>query len=209
MTDARTGARAWMAVCGAAVVGAVAAQGLPSQALTWQPTLALSQPWRLWTAAFVHWSPLHLAANLAGCAVLAMLGHAAALPQRAAVAWGLAWPLTHLALLAQPALLQYGGLSGVLHAGVAVVAVALLGGDGRGRRERRIGIAIAVGLLAKVLLERPWAGVLSPPAGWDMAVAPGAHAAGVGAGALCALALGLGWGAAGKVRRPGRTISPP
>ena len=28
---------------------------------------ASTQPWRLWTAAFVHWSPLHLQANLLGC----------------------------------------------------------------------------------------------------------------------------------------------
>ena len=43
----------------------------------------------------------------------------------AALAWALAWPLTHLALLAEPALLRYGGLSGVLRAGAAVAAVAL------------------------------------------------------------------------------------
>lgn len=205
-TGLRTGPRAWLAVCVAAAAGAVAARGLPVHALAWQPDLALSEPWRLWTAAFVHWSPLHLAANLVGCAVLAGLGVAAALPVRATLAWGLAWPLTHAALLAQPALTHYGGLSGVLHAGVAVVAVALLGGDGRAGRERRIGIAIAVGLLAKLLLERPWAGVLSHPAGWDIAVAPGAHAAGAGAGALCALALGLGWARRGS-RTASRTIN--
>ncbi len=193
-----------MSLCALAAAGAVGAQWLPPLALAWQPALALSEPWRLWTAAFVHWSPMHLAANLAGCAVLAALGVAAALPLRAAVAWGLAWPLTHAALLAQPALTHYGGLSGVLHAGVAVVAVALIGTQRRNARERTIGLALAAGLLAKLLLERPWAHVLSHPAGWDIAVAPLAHAAGAGAGALCALVLLLGPGA-----RRHRTISPP
>lgn len=190
------GTRAWLALCALAAIGAGAGWLLPAAGLDWQPSLAAGEPWRLWTAAFVHWSPLHLGANLAGCAVLAGFGMAAVVPQRAALAWLLAWPLTHAALLAQPALAHYGGLSGVLHAGVAVVAVVLLARPGRARA---IGAAVTAGLLAKLLLERPWAGPLSHPAGWDIAVAPLAHAAGAAAGALCALALGLG-------RRPGITI---
>jgi rhomboid family GlyGly-CTERM serine protease len=192
------GTRAWLALCALAAIGAGAGWLLPAAWLDWQPSLAASEPWRLWTAAFVHWSPLHLGANLAGCAVLAGFGAAAAVPGRAAMAWLLAWPLTHAALLAQPALAHYGGLSGVLHAGVAVVAVALLA---RAGRSRAVGAAVAAGLLAKLLLERPWAGPLAHPAGWDIAVAPLAHAAGAAAGALCALALGLG-------RRSTTTIAP-
>ena len=43
-----------------------------------------------------------------------------------------AWPLTHLSLLARPEVMHYGGLSGVLHAGVAVAALGLgaLAGSG-------------------------------------------------------------------------------
>ncbi|RVT52474.1 rhombosortase [Rubrivivax albus] len=198
MADQAAGRRAWLSLCALAAAGACIAWLAPAMALDWQPAQVTAEPWRLWTAAFVHWSPLHLAANLAGCAVLAALGAAAALPWRAALAWGLAWPLTHAALLAQPALAHYGGLSGVLHAGVAVVAVALIARQGR---ERAIGAAIAFGLLAKLLLERPWAGPLAHPAGWDIAVAPLAHAAGAMAGTLCALVLGLG-------RRVPPTIAP-
>lgn len=196
MASAQAGRRAWLTLCALAAAGALGGWLMPAAALDWQPALALAEPWRWWTAAVVHWSPLHLGANLAGCAVLAGLGVAAAVPARATLAWGLAWPLTHAALFTQPTLAHYGGLSGVLHAGVAVVAVVLIARPGR---ERAIGVALAIGLLAKLLLERPWAGPLAHPAGWDIAVAPLAHAAGTAAGTLCALALGLG---------PGRRASP-
>jgi hypothetical protein len=113
--------------------------------INWQPPLAFSEPWRSVTAAWVHLSPLHLAGNLAATAVVALLGRAAGCGRRAAVAWALAWPLTQ-ALLAEPALLRYGGLSGVLHAGAAVAAVALSAPAPRrgrhaaspGRRARRL-----------------------------------------------------------------------
>ncbi len=74
----------------------------------------------------MHWSLLHLGANLAGVAVLAALGWVARLPCAAALAWGAAWPLTQLGLALRPELTHYGGLSGVLHAGVAVAALWLV-----------------------------------------------------------------------------------
>lgn len=173
----------WLLLAAAAAAGSLIAWFLPASTLDWQPALAFAEPWRWVTGAFVHWSPLHLAANLAGAAVLAAFGHAAALPRRAALAWALAWPATQGALLAQPALAHYGGLSGVLHAGVAVVAVHLLPRPGRARW---IGGAVLAGLALKLLLERPWAGPLAHPAGWDIAVAPLAHAAGAVAGVTAA-----------------------
>lgn len=179
------GTRDWLCLCALAATGALVGWWTPSNALDWQPTLAWAQPWRWWTAAWVHWSPLHLVANLAGCAVLAALGAGAAPPRCVAWAWALAWAPTHLALVSQPTLAHYGGLSGVLHAGVGALAVWLLWA-GRGRR-RAIGAAIAVGLLVKVALERPWAGPLSHPAGWDIAVAPLVHASGALCGALFSL----------------------
>ncbi|HUG21589.1 rhombosortase [Piscinibacter sp.] len=156
-----------------------------SELIDWQPALAARQPWRAWTAVFVHYSGLHLAANLAGAALVGALGLVARLPLRAAAAWFVAWPLTQLGLLAQPELLHYGGLSGVLHAGVAVIAVQLLWtGD---TRQRRIGAAIVAGLALKLLSEAPWDGPLRRPAGWDIAIAPLAHTSGAIAGAICAL----------------------
>lgn len=156
-------------------------------ALSWQPQLAWSEPWRWWSAAWVHLSRLHLLANLAGAALVLSLGWAARVPARAMLAWALAWPLTHLGLLLQPQLASYGGLSGVLHAGVAVVAVFMaLHGT---RTQKALALLIGVGLAGKVLSETPWRGPLAYPEGWDIAVAPLAHATGALSGALCSVLL--------------------
>ena len=161
---------------------------LPTPWLDWQPTLAAIEPWRAFSAVFVHWSALHLGANLLGCAVVAALGLVARLPLRAAMAWALAWPLTQAGLLLEPALAHYGGLSGVLHAGVAVAGLWLVVRE-RGRH-RLIGGAVLAGLALKLVLEEPWGPPLRHGAGWDIATAPLAHATGTAAGLLCA-ALGL------------------
>lgn len=181
---------AWLVLCLVAATGALLATRCDAALLRWQPELAWQQPWRLLSAAWVHLSAQHLGANLAGTAVVAALGVAAGCGPRAALAWALAWPLTHLALLAQPSLTAYSGLSGVLHAAVAVAAWQLLRGD-RGLRQA-IGGALASGLLAKVLLEAPWHGPLRQVSGWHIAIAPAAHASGAAAGWLCALACGVG-----------------
>jgi rhomboid family GlyGly-CTERM serine protease len=183
---------AWGAL--AAVLGlgaaAMALQAAPPAALDWRPGLASAEPWRALTAAFVHLSPLHLGANALGLALVAALGWRAGCGRREALAWALAWPLTHVALLWQPGLLRYGGLSGVLHAGVAVAVVRLLarGGAAHGGA-RAVGAALALGLLAKLWLERPHAVPLGNAPGWDIPVAAFAHLTGALAGVLCALVL--------------------
>lgn len=159
----------------------------------WQPALAAREPWRCWTAALVHWSPQHLRMNLLGCALLGWLGWRAGLPPRAALAWLLAWPLTQLGLGLQPALQHYGGLSGVLHAGIAVLDVWLLQGPAR---DRRLGWALAAGLILKLLSEQAWTGPAHAVAGWDFPLAPLAHVSGALAGGLCGALL--------LRRRPGR-----
>ena len=189
--------QAWVTLCALAAGGAVLAWWLPANSLDWQPQRFAAEPWRAISAAWVHWSPLHLGANLLGTAVLMALGWAARLPARAALAWLLAWPLTHIALAVQPALAHYGGLSGVLHAGVAVAALWLLLHE-RAAVRRTIGGAILAGLLLKLVLEEPWGAPLREGGGWDIAVAPLAHATGAAAGAVCA--LGLWW----QGRRPRR-----
>jgi rhomboid family GlyGly-CTERM serine protease len=173
---------AWLAI--GLALGALAAWSLVREALDWQPALAFAEPWRLWTAAFVHLSPLHLQANLLGCAVVAAFGIAAGLPRSASWAWFAAWPLTHAALALQPQLVHYGGLSGVLHAGVAITSVYIVALQ-PGRR-RWIGVAVLAGLAAKLVLEHAWAGSTQAVAGWDFRVAPFAHLTGSLAGLLCA-----------------------
>ena len=193
--------RAWCGVAlalglGSAIVAAVPSAVALSTALDWQPALAWRQPWRAWSAAFVHYSALHLAANACGLALAAALGWTMRAPPRLALAWLAAWPLTQLGLLAQPALLHYGGLSGVLHAGVAVAALHLAWRGARG--ERWIGAVLLAGLALKVISEAPWGAPLRYPAGWDIAVAPAAHACGLVAGVLCVIAAEAAWGAFGN-----------
>jgi len=179
--------RAWIALAALLAAGSVLGLFVPAASWDWQPELAFTEPWRLWTAAFVHWSERHLLANLAGCVVVGALGWVARAPVRITLAWALAWPLTHMALLLRPALVHYGGLSGVLHAGVAAAAAELLLA-GRGRARWLAGAMLA-GLLVKIVSEEPWGAVLQHPPDWDIAVAPLAHAAGAVAGLLLALAL--------------------
>ena len=181
------GERCWLTIAALLAAAAATLWWMPREALSWQPARALDQPWRAWSAAFVHWTLWHLGANVLGCAVVAAFGVAARVPARAAVAWLVAWPLSHAALALQPALTAYGGLSGVLHAGVAIAAWHLLRHD-TGRR-RAIGAAVMAGLAVKLLLEKPWGAPTQQVAGWDFAVAPLAHATGAIAGIVCA-ALG-------------------
>jgi rhomboid family GlyGly-CTERM serine protease len=184
VTTAARGARCWIGACGLLAVAAAALWLAPRDALDWRPSRAFAEPWRVWTAAFVHWTPWHLGANLAGCAVVGAFGWAARVPMRAVCAWLAAWPLSHAALALQPQLARYGGLSGVLHAGVAIAAWHLLRHE-RGRR-RAIGAAVMAGLMIKLMLERPWVAPLQQVPGWDFAVAPLAHTTGAAAGIVCA-----------------------
>lgn len=176
--------------------------GMPREAIDWQPRLWAAQPWRLFTASVVHYSPMHLGGNLLALLLVALLGMAAQLPARCTVAWVLGIPLCHLALLARPEVLHYGGLSGISHVGVAVVVTELLVcGNGT---QRRIAAALGTGLLAKIWSESPWGTGLREVAGWDIAVVPWAHASGVVGGMVGMLAV-IAW----KRRRAGRTDEPP
>jgi rhomboid family GlyGly-CTERM serine protease len=179
--------RAWPALAMALAAGALIAPALPASSIDWQPGLAASQPWRCWSAAFVHWSALHRVANLVGCLLVGALGVVGECGLRSTGAWLLAWPLTQVGLLLQPALLHYGGLSGVLHAGVAIAASDLLLRE-RGPRRWIAGLLLA-GLASKVVLEAPWLAPLRLVEGWDIAIAPMAHASGVVAGVSCLLAV--------------------
>lgn len=179
------GAAVWLASSAALAVVAALAWFAPRTQLDWQPARALSEPWRAWSAAFVHWSPWHLVANAIGCLVVGAFGWAARVPPRATLAWLVAWPLTHVALALQPALVSYGGLSGVLHAGVAVATWHLVR-HGQGRR-RMLGLLVLVGLGLKLVLEAPWLAPTRQVPGWDFPVAPLAHATGAIAGFVCAV----------------------
>ena len=176
---------AWIGVAILLGAGALAGWPLPHAALDWQPALALREPWRMLTAVGVHYSVAHLLGNLVGLLLTALLGWVARVPTAIALAWLAAWPLTQAGLLLQPTLLHYGGLSGVLHGGVAAVAVFLLR-TGRPAQRGVAGLLLA-GLVAKVCSETPWDPTLRPSPLLDIAVAPLAHATGTVAGAACAM----------------------
>lgn len=189
--------RAWTAGCLAlallaAVVFAHDALSAAAHAwaphLEWQASTAWRQPWRAFSAVLVHRDFTHLAANLAGCAVLGWFGWAGRVTARAALAAAVALPVTHQLLLLAPDTERYAGLSGALHAAVAVVALALW--QRGSRRERRIAAAVWAGLVLKVLLEMPWRGAVQSLPGWDFPVAVGAHAAGLLSGTLIMALVG-------------------
>jgi membrane associated rhomboid family serine protease len=192
--------------------GGLAPGGTLAAALDWQPGRDAAQPWRPWTSAWVHWSWPHLAVNLAGAAVVAGVGWRARAGEREVLAWLIAWPLTQALLdgvAASPRAMQrladaagplhaYGGLSGVLHAGVVVLGLGLaLPRRGAGpappfeRRHRLVGLALCAGTLAKVLLEAPWDAALRPSGLLGIAVAPAAHACGLAAGTAAWIAVTL------------------
>lgn len=177
-------ARSWAVMSIGLALGALAMHFAPREAFDWHRGLAAAEPWRLWTAAFVHLSPWHLQANLLGCGLVAVFGLAARLPPGSTLAWLAAWPLTHAALALQPGLQHYGGLSGLLHAGVAIAALRLAClGSGR---TRWIGRAVLGGLAAKLLLERGWVEPMQWVAGWDIPIAGFAHLTGTAAGLVTA-----------------------
>ena len=187
----RLAGAAWPLLCAALAALSLWLWWQPAGRWDWQPALAIQQPWRWMTAAGVHWSGMHLAANLLGLLMVALLGARAGCRGQATLAWALAWPATHGALLFQPQLLHYGGLSGVLHAGVAVACCQLLVAPTR--PHKRIGVALLLGLLAKVALEAPWLSPLRASQGWDILIAPAAHASGALAGALSGALSGALW----------------
>ena len=187
--------RSWDQMAAALALSSLAAWWLPAPLIDWQPARAWTEPWRAFSGALVHWDLAHLGTNLIGTAMVAALGRLARLTAPAMLAWATAWPLTQVGLLMQPALTHYGGLSGVLHAGVAVAVLWLLARESGQRRA--IGVFIGSALIAKLLLEEPWGLQLRQPGdaandGSGVVVAPLAHATGAVAGLLCAaVALAL------------------
>lgn len=177
-----------------------------AQALALRPDAGLSQaPWVWWSTAWLHGSTPHLLRNLAGLALMAALVALMRPSRHAALAGWLAWPLTQVGMLMQPSLGSYVGLSGVLHAGVTVLALDALMRQARQPRPGptsltaphtvsrlapsdtglRLGaIALLAGLSAKVLMENPWGQALVASPSSAINVAPWAHLSGCAAGAL-------------------------
>ena len=153
-----------------------------------------------WATAWLHGSSPHLWRNVAGTGLLALLGWLMRPAPRAALAWGLAWPLTHVGMLLEPTLSSYVGLSGVLHAGLVCLALPPAMTLWRRRpadrtapkrRDAWVGLALLVALAWKIPLENPWAHGLMASASSAINVAPWAHFSGCMAGALATMSVAL------------------
>ena len=133
-------------------LGAALAWPIDPAAIDWQPARVASEPWRAVSAACgpLQRAPSRRQSRRLGAGRAARLVRARAVAERARRGL-IAWPLTQLGLLARPDLLHYGGLSGVLHAGVACVAWRLIVHE-HGRR-RAIGV-LTLALVAIKVRER-------------------------------------------------------
>lgn len=152
--------------------------------LAWHRDSAPWEIWRYWTSAGLHWSGWHLGANLIACGVLAAWGSAGQLGAGPCIAWLLAWPLTQAGLWWTHDLQHFGGLSGVLHAGVAVGAAELL--TRPNPSERRLGMGVILGLGVKLVSELPSASPVTLPGAPGYPIAFEAHWVGSLAGLACA-----------------------
>lgn len=174
---------AWTALCLLLAVGCIAAwlAGRPLDLEWWREDWDASWTW--WTAALVHRSAAHGAANLLALGALALLGQTLRVPLHQALALLAAWPLSTLGLMLFPEIERYAGLSSVLHAAVAVLVVhcaftrVLQGWSG----------LLGAGLAAKLVAEAAWDQPLVFEHEWGFTVATAAHLTGALAGTACAL----------------------
>lgn len=180
----------WLLLCALHGVASMLLWWAPADTLallTWQADGGLRRAWTLWSSAWVHLNTPHLISNQLALGVLTAFVWVVRPPLASALAWLLAWPLVQAVLPLWPQIGYAVGLSGVLHAGVAVLAVHLLRQRIALPQARRWGLLLGLGLLAKLGLERGW----NHPVVWDtanhMSVVRGAHLA----GAFWGLCLGL------------------
>lgn len=145
--------------------------------------------WTWWTAALVHRSAAHGVANLLTLGALGVLGQALRVPAPGALALALAWPLSTLGLWLFPQIDRYAGMSGVLHAAVAVLVVHCV----LARDLKPWAALLGAGLTLKLVVEAAWRQPLVFEPEWGFAVATAAHLTGALAGIGCALLTYGAW----------------
>ena len=190
LTKRMNGSRGWLLLCALHGVASMLLWWAPADTvalLTWRADEGLQRAWTLWSSAWVHLNTPHLIGNQLALGALTAFAWVVRPPLASALAWLLAWPLMQASLQLWPQIGYAVGLSGVLHAGVAVLAVQLLRRRIAVPQARRWGLLLGLGLLLKLGLERGW----DHPVVWDTAnhisIVQGAHLAGAFWG------LWLGW----------------
>ena len=154
----------------------------------WQPDSWRQQPWTLWTASVLHFRWPLLLGNALAMAALAVAGASLHTTPRDALALLLAWPLSTLGLLMWPQVGGYNGLSAVVHAATAIVALRAMAQP----PVRWLGLLLAGGLMIKLALERGWVVPIGFDTGWGFNAVFAAHLTGAAAGAALAVLLQLG-----------------
>ncbi len=180
------GTHAWLVLCvmhGVASMLMWWAREPAVLALTWRASDWTSHVWTLWTSAWVHLNTPHLIGNQLALGALTAIGWMLRPPLSAALAWTLSWPLLQVSLVLWPQVAHAVGLSGLLHAGVAVLGLHLLMGAAP-RGARPWGATLLGGLLFKVMLERGWYHPVVRSADADLSVVQAAHLTGVVWGVL-------------------------
>lgn len=184
--------KAWLSLC---VLHAVAsmlvwwAGDAWAWELTWRADTWLSRPWTLWTTAWVHINTPHLIGNQLAVGALAAAAWLMRPHAGASLAWLVAWPLLPPMLLWWPQVGYYVGLSGLVHAAVAVLAMHLVLGEMCIPKARRWGWMLLTGLAAKLLIERAWLWPVVWHDAADMSIVQVAHLSGAALGAVLALGL--------------------
>ena len=115
-------------------------------ALTWRADAWDRQPWTLWTSAWVHLNTPQLIFNQIALGALTAFAWVIRPNWTCTLAWLLAWPLGQLSLLWWPQIGYAVGLSGLLHAGTAVMAMHLVLGSLPIPKARRWGGLLLAGL---------------------------------------------------------------
>lgn len=161
------------------------------QTMIWRADGWTTQPWSLWTSAWVHLNTPQLIVNQIALGTLAAFAWVVRPTLACTLAWLLAWPLAQASLLWWPHIGYAVGLSGPLHAGAMVLAVLLILRRIAIPKSRRWGSLLALGVLAKLVVEQGW----SNPVVWDssnnISVVRAAHFTGAVWGLL--LASLVGW----------------
>jgi rhomboid family GlyGly-CTERM serine protease len=178
---------AWPGLCLALGLGSLYAWSGGRQALLlWHASGWAHHPWQLWTASLAHLSSAHLLINLAALLAMAVLGLFLQVGRSAVFACLLAWPTGTLALSLWPEITYYGGLSGLLMAMLAILAVFAAGRVAT----RGTGVVLLIVLAFKLLTEQAWTQPVAFDPRWGFNVVLAAHLSGAVAGALWAAAIG-------------------
>lgn len=172
----------WVALCGLLAAGSVLVWALDAgYQLAWQAASWRQTPWTLWSAPLLHLSAVHMLGNLLALAALALLGVVIPLGARAALALFLAWPLSTASLMAWPEVTRYVGLSGLVHAGVAIVWLHAR----QAPVAQRWSPLLLAALLLKLVTEQAWVYPVSFDPYWNINVVAAGHLGGAVTGLVC------------------------